>query len=323
MSRTSHADFPTEYARVALPTGPFVLASNATRDSDAAFPLAQVLAWHTQAAVEVVSVVGPLVAAAYPSEAMLVPSDDDDARFAEREERVRAQMNRQLPPGTDWPVTVCVGETAQALVDHATIRHARAILVGRTRHGVIPRLLGGETVVRLLQVGDRPVFAVDAALTRLPRRVVIGTDLSVYSHHAARVALTMIAPDATVFLVHVAQAADSSRDTQTAQVAATLEQTRLAMTRMRATFDLAEQQIEEIHLTGNAAEQLAQFATDVDADLIVTATRGLNFMRRLLVGSVATALLRGSPCSVLCIPGSARTHAVAESAAGASAVLGG
>jgi len=315
MSPTSHAELPAEYAPVALPSGPFVLASNATRDSGAAFPLAQVLAWHTQAPVEVVSVVGPFAATAYPTEALLVPSEDDATRFADREALVLAQMERLLPAGTTWPVTVCDGDAAQALADYAMSRNARAILVGRTRHGVIPRLLGGETVVRLLQFGDRPVFAVDAALTRLPRRVVIGTDLSVYSHHAARVALSMVAPDATVFLVHVGPAADPTDAMDDAHAVASLEQARAGMARMRATFDVAEQQIEEIHLIGNAAEQLARFATEVDADLIVTATRGLGFMRRLLMGSVATALLRGSPCSVLCVPGSARTHAAAATAA--------
>jgi len=304
MSRLSSADLPDEYPPVTLPTGPFVLASNATRDADAAFPLAQVLTWHTRAPIEVVSVVGPL-ATAFSSEALLVPNEDNAARHADRESQLRAQMERLLPPGMLWPVTTCEGDIADALTAHAMKRNARAILVGRTRHGVIPRLLGGETVVRLLHAGDRPVLAVDAAMTRLPRRVVIGTDLSVYSHHAARVALSMMAPDASVFLVHV----DAAHDTARTGDASGSDAVRDRMLRMRETFNMAEQQFEDVVLSGTPAEQLARYATEVDADLIVTATRGLGLVGRLLMGSVATALLRESPCSVLCVPGSARTHA--------------
>lgn len=309
MSRMSSADLSHDYPPVPLPTGPFVLASNATHDADAAFPLAQVLTWHTRAPIEVVSVVGPLAATVFSSEALLVPNEDNAMRHADREAQLQAQMERLLPPGLRWPVTTCEGDTAEALAAHAMKRNARAILVGRTRHGVIPRLLGGETVVRLLHAGDRPVLAVDASMTRLPRRVVIGTDLSVYSHHAARVALSMMAPDASVLLVHVDAMRDGTRGSDASGSDTRLDAVRERMMRMRETFNMAEQQFEDVVLSGIPAEQLSRFATEVDADLLVTATRGLGLVGRLLMGSVATALLREAPCSVLCVPGSARTHA--------------
>ncbi len=47
------------------------------------------------------------------------------------------------------------------------------------------------------------------------------------------------------------------------------------------------------------AESIAQLASDVEADLVVVGTHGRRGLRRLLVGSVAEAVVRLAPCAVL------------------------
>ncbi len=54
---------------------------------------------------------------------------------------------------------------------------------------------------------------------------------------------------------------------------------------------------------GDAAMEILRVADDVGADLIVMATHGRTGMARVLMGSVAEAILRGSRCPVLVVKG--------------------
>jgi nucleotide-binding universal stress UspA family protein len=60
--------------------------------------------------------------------------------------------------------------------------------------------------------------------------------------------------------------------------------------------------------SGDAAEQILDAATELDSDLIVTGSRGLGQLERLLLGSVARNVLVHAGCSVLIV----RTGAEAE-----------
>lgn len=62
-------------------------------------------------------------------------------------------------------------------------------------------------------------------------------------------------------------------------------------------------------VVGGIAQVIADFARDVDADLIVTGTRGKNPFVGFLVGSVTNRLLEVSPCPVLTVPSAHRPGA--------------
>jgi hypothetical protein len=68
-------------------------------------------------------------------------------------------------------------------------------------------------------------------------------------------------------------------------------------------------------LEGNASTRLVDHLRAHPADLIVSATHGYGFLRRMMLGSVTAELVRSAPCSVLCVPGSARTLAAARAQA--------
>lgn len=56
------------------------------------------------------------------------------------------------------------------------------------------------------------------------------------------------------------------------------------------------------HLRLNtAAEEIAQLASDLDADLVIVGTHGRRGVRRLLVGSVAEGVVRVAHCPVLVV----------------------
>jgi hypothetical protein len=58
------------------------------------------------------------------------------------------------------------------------------------------------------------------------------------------------------------------------------------------------------HITreGKTSREILKYAQSVDADLIVTGSRGAGFMSRMLVGSTATGIIRGAHCAVLAVP---------------------
>ena len=53
---------------------------------------------------------------------------------------------------------------------------------------------------------------------------------------------------------------------------------------------------------GDPGSELLRYAEEVHAELIAVGTRGQAFLARLLLGSVATKIIRASPIAVLTIP---------------------
>lgn len=308
-------DVRTAFEPVKVPTGPILVASDTSPASDAAFPMAQALSARTGAAVQVISALRPNAMPTYAFDAIPYPIVPTPEMLEGREALVKAQMARVVPSATPWPVTIRTGDPVREIIGLANASDVRLIVVGRGKHGPLERMLGGESVLKLLQLGETPVLAVESTLAALPRRVVITTDFSVFSIYAAEVALDLIAPDATIELVHVAPSLSETgpvmrdfaaeyRAQTDASFAALLERLR------RPGFAFAT-----LMLEGNASTRLIDHVRAFGADLIVSATHGYGFLRRMMLGSVTAELVRSAPCSVLCVPGSARTLAAARAQA--------
>jgi nucleotide-binding universal stress UspA family protein len=71
---------------------------------------------------------------------------------------------------------------------------------------------------------------------------------------------------------------------------------------------------------GDPAEGIVEKAREVPCDLIVMGTHGRTGVGRLLMGSVAEAVLRRAPCPVLTVKGLPKSIAPAEVAAAGMAV---
>jgi nucleotide-binding universal stress UspA family protein len=299
------------YEPTLLPAGPIIVASDGSADSDAAFPMAQVLAARTNAQVRVLSVLQPYASSMYAYDLVPIPLETEAVTRATREAVIRTQLTRLMSAESTWPVVVHTGDPAHEIADYANRETARVVVAGRGRHGMLERVLAGETILRLLQFGDAPVLAVEPGLTHLPRRVVIATDFSEYSLYAARVALSLVAPDAMIHLVHVGPVIDETQDVLRERGTAAREHARTELSHMHEMLTRDELQFDEVLLSGHGAEELLRYANDTQAELIVSAAHGYGFVRRAVLGSTTTALVRGAACSVLCVPGSARTASTA------------
>jgi nucleotide-binding universal stress UspA family protein len=61
-------------------------------------------------------------------------------------------------------------------------------------------------------------------------------------------------------------------------------------------------QLKAVMLRGGPSAELFDFADREDADLIAAGTRGVGLVHRMLVGSVATRLMRHTSRSILIVP---------------------
>jgi nucleotide-binding universal stress UspA family protein len=225
------------------------------------------------------------------------------ARRAEAHREVTVQMNRMWRAESD--VELQDGDPAAVISRLAHESGARMIVCGLGRHRVTDRVFGDETALRLIRMSDVPVFAAASRLDHAPRRIVVAIDFSETSLRAARMALDVAAPGATIYLSHVVPRDSSLYDWQgwgTTYKQDAGEALQKLLEQLQVPKDMVAQ---KVLLQGDSATELLAFATSVNADLIATGSHGHGFVARLLIGSVTTRIVRCSTCSVLTVPHSA------------------
>ncbi len=145
-------------------------------------------------------------------------------------------------------------------------------------------------------------------------RILVGIDFSPEAEAAARTALTFArAFDAVVVLLHVhdeptmmtaiVPGADNDVDGAALRAAA-LEQLARFRERLQHRDPRAldgNVAIELVADGGNPAEVILTHARADAIDLVVIGAQGLTALKRLLVGSVAEAVIRAAPCPVVTV----------------------
>jgi nucleotide-binding universal stress UspA family protein len=280
--------------------GPLVVATDATTASDSALRLAHVMASRSGRSVIVLSVQTAAPVTAPELHMAMPPSMEADRREALRA-HVRDQMYR-TGIDEDWQVVVVTGDPAATIVKVARENDASLVLMGLGEHGLFDRLLGTETVIRVLRLGSVPVLAVAPGFESLPKRVLATTDFTPSSIRAASLAADIMNPDGTLTLAHVlSNEADAANwQATTAGFNGTLGR---AFDLAIARIGLGEpENIERCVLAGDPAKTLTGLINATRPDLIVAGSHGHGFLTRLRLGSVSEKLVRTVKCSVLVAP---------------------
>jgi len=280
-------------------TSPVIVATDGRDQSDAAMAVGRLLAG-TADSLRVVTVLKALPMVS-PEAALPISADVQSARRAEQRRVVEEQTNRIWGrPVVD--VELAEGEPASTIARIANESNATMIVSGIGRHQVMDRLFGDETAIRLVRLSSVPVLTVAAGLKGAPQRIVVAADFSETSLRAARLALELAAPHATLYLAHVGPR-DKVLHDWNAWGMTYKEDAGDALQKMRGQLRVpAGMTVQPVLLQGDPATELLAFATSVNADLIATGSHGYGFVARMLIGSVTTRILRCSTCSVLCVP---------------------
>jgi nucleotide-binding universal stress UspA family protein len=279
-----------------------LVASEGTGVSVSAMRMAAAVARHYNVTPRVLTVVEPGRLVAPGMEWTLAGTADTSAMRAMcggRVAQVRAQIETHAGDVAEWPVDLVVGQPVTVIVDEVTRHETDLVVMGLRLHGLIDRLLGEETVVRVVRHCNAPVLAVLPTLTELPRKVLVGVDFSRSSIRAAHTALDLIAPGGKMFLAHVHDARDTTEGERI-----------IRQQGVAAAFTVLRQQlnvppgitVEPIVTGGTPSVELLSLASRLEVDLVAGGTHRHDATDRFIAGSVATTLIRAACCSMLITP---------------------
>jgi nucleotide-binding universal stress UspA family protein len=184
-----------------------------------------------------------------------------------------------------------------AICGEARRRHAGLIVVGQHRKGGASALEGTVTE-RLLRESRVPVLVATSARTTPYARAIVAVDFSAYTQAAIAMA-RRVAPDAELILAHAHRADLPKRLAGRGPSADTLAQREAELERLAA--DLSGP-VRSVVGTDAPSKMLADLVAREDAELVIMGTRGRTGLARVVLGSVATALVQNPPCDVLLVP---------------------
>jgi len=242
-----------------------------------------------------------IVATVYPADGRGLATVAHDPRWLPKARKValarfaRARVLVDEGWGSEEPEFTALGPgpVATVLTDFADEVGAAVLVVGSTGHGLLGRISPGRTVQRILPVSRCPV----AIAPRGYRHSADGGILSIAvaydgSPEADRAAATA---------VHLASRTGAVLRFVT--VAPTRDDEPAARTVAHKGVASAPLEIEALAdvVVGQVGRVLADLPER--ADILVVGSRGYRFMRRLLLGGVAGALVRHARYPVVVVPG--------------------
>jgi Universal stress protein UspA and related nucleotide-binding proteins len=283
-------------------SGPILAATDRTDASLPALRAARVLDGEFHSGVTVLVVVEPLPIIVPEPTSLIQPVFITPELSSVVREQALHQITTVGEAGSSWVIDVEDGRPSREIADAARRLNSRLIVLGLSHHGLIDRLIDGDTALEVLRESDAPVLLASNKLTTLPRVIVVAVDFSPESMNAARTALKLVAADAVIHLTHVRPPVtifDGSGLWEEEYERVATQQ----LEKFNEVLDVpAGLEVVRKIVEGKPAHALADYANAIDADLIVSGSHGAGLMRRIFVGSVASGLLRKSERSLLIVP---------------------
>lgn len=197
----------------------------------------------------------------------------------------------------------------EALTEAATELGADLIVTGTRPRSGLRRWLLGSVAEHVVRAAPCSVLVVrEGDPDRGFERIVVGSDFSAAADAGLTQALAIARPGAAIDLVHCFQVPLLGlRDDPDAALVPGYEHLRdelLADAHKRGDAALAAHGNSSATLRYHLVEQspreaVCDLAEQVQADLVVVGSHGHRGLRRVLLGSVAEAVVRHAPCSVL------------------------
>ncbi|HEX4341658.1 MAG TPA: universal stress protein [Polyangiaceae bacterium] len=224
--------------------------------------------------------------------------------------RTEAILGASAPP---FEIAILSGSPHGALVHLADERGAALVVVGASGAGAVDRVLFGSTAEQVVRYAHCPVLV--ARPSPAEGVVLAATD---FSEEAA----TAVAAGAAesklravpLRLVHCLYEPSSSLSLLGPLVISLPEMPEPEREELRNAADTTLRSLlEATHvpgacevISGAPATAIPAAAAGLSAGLVVVATRGRTGLARIALGSVAEAIARNAPCSVLAVRKSAR-----------------
>lgn len=286
-------------------SGPILVATDGSAAGEAAFRAAVLIAAKSSVGVRVMVVVEPLPVLVPEPSLTMEPLVASPEMLNVVRDRVISQLSGLAPKGLEWRVEVEYGRPSDEIARKARDCKTQLVVIGLVHHRIVDRILDGDTALEVVRQSPAPVLLASADWKTVPKRAVFAADFSPQSIEAARAGLRLLDEESTVFLAHVRPRVTVFDETgmweEEYETVAAKELQKFAA----ALNAPAGIHVEQVILSGNPAAAMLSLAEKENVDLIVCATRGAGLVQRLLLGSVATRLMRHSTRSLLVVPDSA------------------
>ncbi|MCP3986706.1 MAG: universal stress protein [bacterium] len=236
--------------------------------------------------------------------AVAVPEATIGAARSSAKEKLGEAAARAKKAGLEG--TTFLGEVpaAYAIADRAKEIGADLVIVGTHGHTGVKRVVLGSVAEHTVKLAPCSVLTVkDGALAEPAKCIVVGVDFSEGASEALDTAVDLAKEfGAALHLVHAldlripfvtpyeVSVPDNVIERAHGEAVAKLEEMAQKITGL--------DQVKHEVRSAPPSFALIDAAADLQADLVVTGSRGLSGLKHLVLGSVAERTLRGAPCSV-------------------------
>ena len=282
---------------------PLIIATDGTDSADATFIAARLLAQHSGAPVNVVTVLEQQLVY-FPAPYPIVPVEVERTQIDALTARVKRQLEKQVGTRTGWTVETRYGLPASTIARTAREAHAEMILTGLSKHGVLDRVFGEETSPHIAQLTDVPLLTVAPGTDHLPRVVVVAVDPHAPAVPQSASIRALLSEVESVYLVNVQPRSTDTLGFEPAPWDQSYEEgLDEAVERVKQSLGLPAKVFQNVIVAlGNPAREILRAATEVKADMLIVGQRRRGLILARPGGGLASRLLRGTTCSVLVLP---------------------
>ena len=198
------------------------------------------------------------------------------------------RLRRVVPPVVARTLEVMPGHAARVLAERAAHYKATLVVLGRKRHGLLARALGGSTAHYLVRTLEIPILIGSSSGVR---RILVAVDLSAAAEPTLRQGRELASRlDAGLRLLHVVE------PIRYPYVVPRAPDRKLFHRRSVEAFDRLASKLgipasERSVRCGSADAEIAAEAVRWRADIVVVASQGKGFVDRVLIGSTTEWLL--------------------------------
>ena len=258
--------------------------------------------------------------------AVLIPRDASNHAVLEQALEDTKQLLGDVKPTVR--TELLTGYPAEQISEYAAKHVPDLIILGaKGRRATLGILLGG-VVQQIVEYAEDPVLVVRAPYSGL-RRILLISDGSIHSQRAAHyLGRFPIPASAELRVMHVlppipspaliarswpagseAMAPLPSYETEEMLAKQAEDEERQGNVILEETLKILDKygiEASSVLLRGDAATEIIEYTKENQIDLIMTGSRGLSQMRRLLLGSLSRKLVHYAGCSVLIVKGGDR-----------------
>lgn len=225
---------------------------------------------------------------------------------------LESQISNLLPSELPKPdILVKAGDIHDMINKTAQEKRSRLIVMGAHRRNILLDVFRGTTIERVLHTGSTPVLMAGRPVEEEYDAAVFGVASDPSSKNAIDTAFAMgLVSAAQLTVVHAYTdlakvqmnyvGIDPAKITQ--HSGEYFNMTAEKLYEFLSDTKISDENYRLVFEETDPAELVLKVAADLDADLIVVGTRSLSGIRKVMLGSVATAVLRKAHSDVLVVP---------------------